>query len=172
VADAAPLTFDQINPDAFTIASLDDEIRVDALTCRLLLAVRDHLLARGNRTPLEVGELCHGADQFLRDFVIATCGDNPLHLPPERIRQFAGHWYIINTLEPNAGDLAVILAGIADCYAILAEHRLVSAELAQAAAAACSELPWYRQRIDDYWAIEADGYAAWRAGCPLPDRRP
>jgi hypothetical protein len=171
VAETTPLSFNQVNPEDFNIASLDDEIRVDTLCGRLLLAVRDQILARRNRTPLEVGELCHGADLFLRDFVIAACGDNPLRLPPERIRQFAGHWYIINTLEPNAGDLAVILSGVADCYAILAEHGLVDAELAQAAAAAGRELPWYRQRIDDYWAIEADGYAAWRAACPLPHRR-
>lgn len=172
MADATPLSFAQVNPDDFTIVTLDDEIRVDALCSRLLLAVRDHILARRNRTPLEVGELCHGADLFLRDFVVAACGDNPLRLPPERIRQFAGHWYIVNTLEPNAGDLAVILAGVADCYAILAEHGLVSPELARAVAAAGSELSWYHRRIDDYWAIETDGYAAWRAECPLPDRRP
>lgn len=172
MAETTPLCFDQVNPDDFAIVSLDDELRVDALCSRLLLAVRDHILARRNRTPLEVGELCHSADLFLRDFVISACGDNPLRLPPERIRQFAGHWYIVNTLEPNAGELAVILDGIADCYTVFAEHGLASPELATAAAEACGELSWYRQRIDDYWAIEADGYAAWRVGCPLPDRRP
>ena len=171
MAEIAPLPFDQVNPDDFTIHGLNDEIRADTLCSRLLLAVRDQLLASGTRTPLEVGEHCHGADLFMRDFVIAACGDNPLRLSPERVRQFAGHWYIVNTLEPDAGDLAAILAGVADCYAVLAEHGLVSAALAAAVAANCGEIDWYHRRIEEFWAIEGDGYARWRAACPLPDRR-
>ena len=166
-----PLPFDQVNIDEFIIHDLDDEIRVDALCSRLLLAVRDRLLAVGGHPPQEVGALCRGADLFLRDFVIAACGDNPLRLPPERVRQFAGHWYIVNTLEPQADELAVILAGIATCYAVLAEQSLLSPVLAEAVAAACAELPWYCRRIDDYWDIAGDGYDRWRAACPLPAPR-
>ena len=168
---STPLAFSQVNPDDFTVHTLADEIRVDALCYRLLLAVRDQLLAR-RPAPAEVGRLCHGADLFLRDFVIAACGDNLFRLPPERVRQFAGHWYVVNTLEPHGDDLAVILAGITACYEVLAGHGLVSPALHNAVATACADLPAYRQRIDDYWAIVEDGYDRWRSACPLPARRP
>jgi hypothetical protein len=170
MAHATPLNLGRVDPADFTVSTLDDEIRVDALCVRLLLAIRERLLREPHRTPLEVGQQCRGADLFLRDFVIAACGDNLFSLPPERVRQFAGHWYITSTLEPNAGELATILDGIAACYAVLAEHGLISPALHSAVAAACAELPWYRQRIDDYWAIETDGFRQWRAVCPLPER--
>jgi hypothetical protein len=171
MADAIPLDLDRVNPADFSVDTLDDEIRVDALCVRLLLAVRDQLLARHHLSPVAVGERCHGADLFLRDFVIAASGDNLFSLPPERVRQFAGHWYITNTLEPDAGQLATILAGVADCYAVLAEHGLVTPAMNSAIAAACADLPWYCQRIEDFWAIESDGFGQWRAACPLPERK-
>ena len=167
---STPLAFSQINPDDFTVHTLADEVRVDALCHRLLLAVRDQLLAC-SLAPAEVGRLCLGADLFLRDFVIAACGDNLFRLPPERVRQFAGHWYVVNTLEPHGDHLAAILAGVAASYAVLAGHGLVSPALNEAVATACADLPAYRRRIDDYWAIADDGYDHWRAACPLPVRR-
>ena len=171
MSESTPLAFSQVKPDDFTVHDLADEIRVDNLCRRLLLAVRDQLLARG-LAPAEVGRLCHGADLFLRDFAIAACGDNLFRLPLERVRQFAGHWYVVNTLEPQVDDLALILAGLAACYAVLAGHGLVSPALNDAVATACADLSAYRQRIEDYWAITADGYDRWRAACPLPARRP
>jgi len=171
VSDPTPLPFSQVHVDDFAVRTLADEIRVDALCCRLLLAVRDQLLDAGQLAPAEVGRLCHGADLFLRDFVIACCGDNLFHLPPERVRQFAGHWYIVNTLEPDLRELAGCLAGIAACYAVFAEHGLVSPTLQADIAAACVELPAYDRRIAEFWAIAGDGYRQWRDACPLPERR-
>ncbi len=133
--------------------SLDDEIRVDAQCGRLLLAVRDDLLARRAGSPLAVGALCRGADLFLRDFVIDACDDNLLRLPVERIRQFAGHWYIVNTLEPDIAGLTAILDGIAACYSVLSAHALIDRSLAEAVADACADRSWYRQRLEDYWAL-------------------
>jgi len=166
-----PLDLTRINPADFDVSTLDDEIRVDELCACLLLAVRDRLLADGNSDPLTVGALCQGADYFLREFIIAECADNLLKLPPERIAQFAGHWYIIRTLEPNTGELATMLSGIAACYRILAETGLVETRLAEEVTAACADLPAYRQRIDEFWAITDDGFDHWRAACPLPPRR-
>ena len=171
MSERTPLAFSQVNADDFSVAALADEIRVDALCRRLLLAVRDQLLACG-LAPAEAGRLCHGADLFLRDFVIAACGDNLFRLPPERVRQFAGHWYIVNTLEPHSDELAAILAGVAACYAAFAGHSLVSPALHAAVATACADLPAYHRRLEDYWAITADDYDHWRAACPLPLRRP
>ena len=171
MSESTPLAFSQVNADDFSVATLADEIRVDALCRRLLLAVRDQLLACG-LAPAEAGRLCHGADLFLRDFVIAACGDNLFRLPPERVRQFAGHWYIVNTLEPHSDELAAILAGVAACYAAFAGHGLVSPALHAAVATACADLPAYHRRLEDYWAITADDYDPSRAACPLPPRRP
>lgn len=168
---ATPLNLQQLDPAAFEISTCDDEVRVDELCGRLLQAVRDELLRSGEVTPREAGELCRGADYFLREFVIAECGDNLFHMPAERVRQFAGHWYIIRTLEPNAGELAAILAGVAACYQILAGHGLVTPELAGGIGEACTELPFYARRIEEFWAIEGNGFNAWRSACPLPERQ-
>lgn len=167
----APLDLTLVDPADFTIHGFDDEVRIDELCARLLLAVRDELLASGEMTPLEAGALCSGADYFLREFVIAGCGDNLFQLPAERVRQFAGHWYIVRTLEPNAAELSAILAGVAACYRVLAGHGLVTETLAEAIGLACTDLPWYRQRIETFWAIAGDGFEAWRAICPLPERK-
>jgi len=165
-----PLDLQHVSPDQFEIRDFADEIRVDGLCVQLLLAIRDHLVTHQDVAPLEAGALAQGADHFLREFVIAECHDNLFHLPVERVRQFAGHWYIVRTLEPNAAELAAILAGIDNCYRVLAAHGLVAPELSAAIGAACAELPYYRQRIDDFWAIEGDGFTTWRAACPLPGR--
>jgi hypothetical protein len=170
VPTSSPLDLRKVDPADFDIHTFDDEIRVDELCNRLLLAVRDQLLTESGCNPLLAGELCQGADYFLREFIVAECADNLLHLPPERVRQFAGHWYIIRTLEPNIRELAGILAGIAACYRVLATFGLVAPERAAAIETACADLPAYRQRIDDFWAIEGDGFIAWRDTCPLPKR--
>jgi len=170
VPDNTPLTLNLVQPEDFTVHNFDDELRVDTLCRQLLLAIRDVLLGRVDLSPLQVGKLCHGADLFLRDFVIAVCGDNLFHLPSERVRQFAGHWYIVNTLEPNVAELSEILDGIAACYEVLAGRELVESTRYAAIAAACADLPGYQQRIEDFWAITGDGYDRWRAACPLPIR--
>lgn len=167
VSSLTPLDPTQVNPEDFAARTLDDEIRVDELCSRLLLAIRDRLTASGH-PPLDAGELCRGADYFLRDFIIAECRDNPLRLPPERVRQFAGHWYIVRTLEPNIAELAALLAGIAACYRVLGDLRLIAPEAAAAIAAACAETGYYQQRIEEFWAIEGDGFDRWRSACPLP----
>lgn len=166
-----PSNLDRINTADFEVRTFEDEIRVDELCSRLLSAVRDQLLAGGTTDPSEAGALCHGADYFLREFVIAECHDNLFRLPAERVRQFAGHWYIVRTLEPNAAELTAILAGISACYQVFTDHGLVSRELAAAIGAACADLPSYCQRIETFWAIEGDGFDSWRAACPLPERR-
>lgn len=166
----APALHD-FRPGDFDVASPEDEIRVDELCVRLLQSVRTALTVEYRLDPATAGSYCLGADLFLREFVIADCHDNLLHLPIERIRQFAGHWYIVRTLEPDSSELAAILAGVRTVYQVLAEHGLTAAELAAAVATACSETTWHRQRLDDYWAISGDGYDAWRAACPLPGRR-
>jgi hypothetical protein len=66
-------------------------------------------------------------------------------------------------------ELENILQGIAAFYAHCARAGRVSAELAETVQQECSRLDYYRQRIEDFWAIEGDGYAAWERECTLKE---
>ena len=117
--------------------------------------------------PQQAGELCHGADYFLREFIIGDRRENLFEITDERVRQFAGHWYIIRTPEPNLTELRTILKGTAAFYRYLAEQAVLTESRAQQIAARCKELDYYQQRIEDFWAIEDNGFETWRQACPL-----
>jgi len=151
----------------FSIVTLDDEILADQRCIDLLRHFNQHLTCLAGLSPEQAGELCRGADYFLREFVIADRHDNLFNLSAERIRQFAGHWYIIRTPEPNMTELQGILHGTCHFYKFLAEQDLVDAHTAREIALQCAETDYYRTRIEDFWAIEGDGFDAWRQACPL-----
>lgn len=156
-----------INPDTFEIHDLDDEIRIDRLCVEILQKFAADQVENCGQTPLEAGSRARGADYFLREFVIAERRANLFKLAPAQVRQFAGHWYIVRNLEPNRAELEAVLAGVAAFYDYLARQGLYPADQAEALAALCAELDYYQQRIEDFWAIEGDGYADWQAACPL-----
>lgn len=162
-SDTAPIS---INATHFDIASLEDEIRVDHLCCEILQRFVATLRENGVE-PLDAGRLTRGADYFVRDFLVADRRTNPLHPDPERIKQFGGNWYIITNLEPNLTELADILAGVTAFYRYLADMKLLKADYAEAMAEACTELSYFKERIEAFWDIEGDGFAAWDAGCPV-----
>jgi len=154
-------------PEHYEIGSLDDEIRVDRLCSELLQRFATDQVASRHLTPLEAGSHARGADYFLREFVIADRRDNLFKLMPRRIRQFAGHWYIIRNLEPNLTELEEILAGVTAFYDYLVRQQLYPADLATAIGRECAALDYYRQRIEAFWTIEGDGYQQWQRDCPL-----
>jgi len=150
----------------FNIVTLEDEIRVDELCGRLLQTFcRD--LVTGGEEPLRAGQLARGADYFLREFIIADRHDNLFHLDPQRVKQFAGHWYIIRNLEPNVAELRDLLAGVEAFYRYCADHGKVPLSGAEAIATACHNLEYYADRIESFWAIVDDGFASWQNDCPL-----
>jgi hypothetical protein len=153
-------------PD-YDIHSLDDEIRVDRLCIDLLRHLYQDLTARAGMPAARAGAICRGADHFLREFIIGDRRENLFSLGAHRIRQFAGHWYIIRTPEPSIEELHHILAGTAEFYRFLARQKLVEADLVEGIVRLCGELDYYRRRIEDFWAIENGGYDAWRLACPL-----
>lgn len=157
-----------IDKAAYDIADLADEIRVDALCVDLLRHFYRDLTLSGGMSPRQAGELCHGADYFLREFMVADRCANLFATDAGHVRQFAGHWYIVRTAEPNPAELQSILQGTAAFFSFLARQGLLTAAAAARIAAQCDELDYYRQRIDDFWAIEGDGFDAWRLACPLP----
>lgn len=152
---------------AYDVLSLEDEIRVDKLCVDLLRHLYLNLTVRRAMSARQAGGFCQGADYFLREFVVGDRRENLFTIQVVRVRQFAGHWYIIRTPEPNLDELRQVLDGTAEFYLFLARQGLVAADLASAIASECRELDYYRKRIEDFWAIENDGYEAWRQACPL-----
>jgi hypothetical protein len=155
--------------ESFEIHNLQDEIRADELCQRLLQCFRRELMEIEKLPPAQAGALAHGADYFLREFVIPDRRENIFVLRPGRVRQFAGNWYIVRNLEPNMAELENILQGIAAFYAYCARVGTVSADLEDTVRQECSMLDYYRQRIEDFWAIEGDGYLVWERACTLKE---
>ena len=156
-----------LNKNDFNIVSFDDEILVDKRCVGLLRHFNQYLTCQKGLTPEQAGELCHGADYFLREFMIADRRDNLFSASAERIRQFAGHWYIIRTPEPNLTELNGILKGTARFYSFLTEQGLIDLQVSRHITRQCNETDYYQQRIDDFWAIQGDGFDTWRQACPL-----
>jgi len=159
----------QINKSDFDIVTLDDEIRVDGLCKGLLMEFYESLLAKG-LDQAAATLLANGADHFTRDFVIGVKMLNIFTERPGCVRQFAGNWYIVNTLEPTVEYLSTALPGVASFYNFLSEKGLVSVECCRQVETECADLPFYASRINTFWEITGDGYSAWEKGCTLHDR--
>jgi len=150
----------------FDITDLDSEIIVDQRCCAILKEFHQQLLQDGIE-PLQAGSLAHGADYFLRDFIIADRQLNIFNVDHTHVRQFACHWYITKNLEPNIKELAAILQGINLFYTLMHQQDLLEQEVQQQIEQATSQLEFYQQRIDQFWEISDDGYSLWCANCPL-----
>lgn len=156
-----------LNIGDYDIDNLDDEIRVDKLCVNLLRRLYQDLVKQGGISPQRAGEACHGADYFLREFVIADRRKNLFVVEASLILQFAGHWYIIRAPEPSLKELTGILCGTADFYRFLFRQQLITEEQVSGIVSQCQEFDYYQRRIEAFWAIEGDGYDTWRQACPL-----
>lgn len=150
----------------FDISSDQDEIRVDGL-CRGLLREFHRILLDRGTAPLEAGLLAHGADYYLRDFLVAARRVNPFDEAHGMVRRFAATWYIISTLEPDIGELAGYLAGVREFYRFLHAAGSISRTCLDETEQECDDVPYYQQRIDSFFAITGDGYHAWENECTL-----
>lgn len=165
--------FEQIKVDknAFEPGTLDDELRVDQLCKELLLRFYQETCAQGV-DEAEATDLASGADYFIRDFVVSI---KQLNIFSERtgiVRQFAGNWYIVNTLEPNGAEVGRHLRGVQAFYRFLYGHGLISLQHLHAMERECADTAYYESRIDSFWDIKGDGYGAWERECTLRDGRP
>jgi hypothetical protein len=157
-----------IEKSEFDVYTLDDEIRVDALCSDLLRTFYRYLLGK-NIPAGEATALASGADYFTRDFVIARKQKNILDIRPGTVRQFAGNWYIANTLEPNIRELSGHLAGVKAFYGFLRECGIIADEILLAIEKECDDGDYYEDRIESFWEIQGDGYFAWDRECTLKD---
>ena len=155
-------------PEQFEIRNLQDEIRVDRLCSEFLKLFYLDLVEEG-RSAEDASALAYGADYFLREFVIPDRLENIFALRPERMRQFAGNWYIVRTLEPNMAELDGILAGTLAFYRYCRKVGKIDPTLLAAMEKECADFDYYQKRIESFWAIENDGYLAWEQECSLKD---
>lgn len=158
----------RIDKEAFTPVTQEDFMRVDNLCSALLLNFYEQLQTEG-LSPEDATELARGADYYVRDFVVDFKALNLFDEQPGIVRQFAGNWYIFNTLEPEIRHLEWHLRGIRAFYRFLHDHRLISAGYLEKIEKECDNISYYEGRIESFWKIEGDGYLAWEAECSLKE---
>jgi len=157
-----------VNKDEFNLYSGDDFLRVDNLCRELLLHFYEQLQAEG-LTPEEATVLASDADYFVRNFVVDFKAFNLFDEFPGIVRQFAGNWFIANTLEPDISHLGRLLRGVRSFYRFLHVHGLVSQGYLRMIEKECDDLDYYESRIAAFWDIKGDGYSAWERECSLKE---
>jgi len=157
-----------INKDDFRLGTLEDEIRVDGLCKKLLRRFYFQMLEDG-LSPEDATQLASGADYFIRDFLVAIKERNIFDERAGIVRQFAGNWYIVNTLEPNVPELTRFLEGVRAFYRFLRSRGLISETYLDRIKRECDDTAYYEGRIASFWEITGDGYLAWERDCSLKD---
>jgi hypothetical protein len=152
----------------FVPTTLEDELRVDRLCSDLLHRFYCESMDAG-LSPEEATALAGAADYFVRDFVVSIKARSIFDERPGIVRQFAGNWYIVNTMEPLASEIDGYLDGIKGFYRFLHGHQLISLKFLQAIEAECADREFYASRIESFWAISGDGYLTWEKECTLKD---
>ncbi len=164
---------DTIDPkfktELFEVKSLEDEIRVDHLCSDFLKHFYRYLVEEKKIQPEEAGSMAYGADYFLKEFIIPDRRENIFLISANRVRQFAGNWYIVKNLEPNMAELSAILQGVEQFYKFCQCLGKVSPELTNSISRECQNLAFYSERIETFWDISGDGYNAWDQACSLRD---
>lgn len=161
-----------LDPNAYNVTSLDDEIRVDRLCAELLKIFCRDLVANDDAGPEEVSQLARGAAYFLCEFIVPHCMENIFHLDPLRVEQFAGNWYIVNNIEPNMAELTEMLTGIMAFYHYADQLGLVDTDRYAQISDSCRKLDYYHQRIESFLNITGDGFYDWNDACPVRECPP
>jgi len=159
-----------VNKDEFTIVTVDDEIRADGLCRSLLRRFYDSLL-EGGMAPQDATLVANGADYYVRDFLVGYKNRSLFDERPGIVRQFAGNWYIVNTIEPDLEELAGLLHGVCAFYRYLHDRGLIGGDFFAAMERECGDGAFYEGRIKSFWEIESDGYIAWERECSLKQDR-
>jgi len=158
----------RVDKKEFVPETLEDELRVDKLCGELLMRFYKESVGAGLSEEAASG-LAKAADYFIRDFVVSIKGRSIFEERAGIVRQFAGNWYIVNTMEPLAAEIEEYLAGIKAFYRFLHGHRLISLKFLQAIESECAQLDYYAGRVESFWDIKGDGYQAWEKACTLKD---
>jgi hypothetical protein len=157
-----------VNKDDFRLGTLEDELRVDNLCKKILRRFYFQLLEDGE-TPEKATFLANGADYFVRDFVVGYKERSIFDERPGIVRQFAGNWYIVATLEPDIAELSGHLDGIRMFYRFLRSSALIAPDYLAEIEKECLDTDYYAGRIASFWEIKGDGYVAWERECTLKE---
>ncbi|TGU72710.1 hypothetical protein E4633_10470 [Geomonas terrae] len=170
MAEFCEEAFDVLKVDKrdYVPTTLEDEVRVDKLVSDLLHRFYEEIQQTG-MSPEQATALAGAADYFTRDFVVSIKQRSIFDERAGIVRQFAGNWYIVNTMEPLIDEIEGYLAGVREFYRFLYGHQLISLKFLQAIEAECSELDYYAGRIESFWDIVGDGYLTWEKECTLKD---
>lgn len=155
-----------LNTADFDITTPEDEVNADRLCQDLLLQFYNRLLQEGV-SPEQASAFAGSADYYLRDYLVSIRQKNLFQQEEGLIRQFAGNWYIVSTMEPNVKELANHLDGIMEFYRYLARRELIDIKFLENVEQECSDLSYYDGRIESFWNISGDGYACWEKECSL-----
>lgn len=151
--------------DDFEFDTINEELLVDERCQQVLKLFYLHLQQAG-MPPSQASDTAFSADLYLRDYLIDFGHHNIVRPQPGIIRFFAGSWFITHTLDPDFVILERHLTAIAQLYKYLHSQHLISAEELSFLLKEGEELDYYRQRIDSFLNLTADGFSAWDAGCP------
>lgn len=170
MAELCEEAFDVLKVDKrdYVPTTLEDEVRVDKLVSDLLHRFYEEIQQTG-MSPEQATALAGAADYFTRDFVVSIKQRSIFDERAGIVRQFAGNWYIVNTMEPLISEIEGYLAGVREFYRFMYGHQLISLKFLQAIEAECAELDYYAGRIESFWDIVGDGYLAWEKECTLKD---
>ena len=156
-----------INPQNYSIDTLDSEIQADRCCTQLLKHFHRWLLNEQQLEALTAGRLAAGADYFLREFLIGARRQNIFSATAEQLRQFGGNWYIISNLEPNIAELKPMLQGTGLFYEYCAAQDLIDTDIAKQIDAIAKQPAFFTERIEDFHQLQDDGYSAWDQACSL-----
>lgn len=162
-----PAGTDLFSGERYRIDDLSDDISADRNCQELLTVFHKSLVEEMRIEPLEAGAHARGADYFLRDYMIDHRRDSIFSISAEKIRGFAGNWYIVSTLEPNMAELRSLLEGVRHFYRFCRRHNAVDDNALDDIDRACSDLAYYQERIDAFHTLGEDEYLSWNAHCPV-----
>lgn len=149
----------------FALRGPGDFVRLDGLCAELLGDFYGWLQASegGGLGPVDASPLAHGADRYLRDFVVDVRETGPSDADPGLPRQYLANWYIVNTLEPSHAEIDLILRALQLLYRYLGSTGVLDPGDARAVVETLEDAEIFHRRLEDFWNLTPDGVPAWRA---------
>lgn len=151
--------------DDFDFKTIDEELLVDE-RCQQVLKLFYLFLQQQGMSAEKASDLAFSADLYLRDYLIDFGRQNIVRPQPGVVSKFAGSWFITHTLEPDPVVLERHLEAISELYRYMHRQHLISAYELAFLMKETGDVEYYRQRIDSFLNISADGFVEWDAACP------
>jgi len=143
----------------------NDFERLDRLCAELLRGFYRWLqeASGGGLSPEEASPLAHGADRYLRDFLVDILEAGPADADGDTARQYVGSWYIINTLSPTHAEVELILRSLWLLYRYLEVEGIVDEGTCASAQEDLADAAFFRERLEAFWNLTPEGISAWRS---------